>query len=205
MEIKKQVEIWLMEKIGLSLLEAKTKIINSVKGFQFLGFQIISINIKASKQYKYKVYPSKASKKKLTDSVRNIIQQHRSISSYHLIKLLRLPIVRWINYFQIASCYSDFAKLDYLIFQQIRAWVFRRVSKGLRSRAKLKQKYFSTKKIFVLKNNKYFSNWTLVGKNCIKDKTKENFLPKMVWIYNNLKTSQKKKDFRTKWSLFLQN
>ena len=42
-QIEKQVEIWLGEEAGLSLSKAKTRIVNSTEGFEFLGFQFISL------------------------------------------------------------------------------------------------------------------------------------------------------------------
>lgn len=42
-QIGKQVAIWLSEEAGLELSQAKTRIVNSTEGFEFLGFHFISI------------------------------------------------------------------------------------------------------------------------------------------------------------------
>ena len=181
-QIEKQVEIWLREEAGLELSKAKTRIVNSTEGFEFLGFHLISIKSKDSAQYKLKIHPSKASKQRLLDKTRSIIQNNRSASSYNLINLLSSRIISWANYFKFSECHQDFAKMDYSIYQQVRAWVFRRQSKGLRSRTKLKDKYFPSGHTYVFRGKKYSNNWILVGQTLINGVKKENFLPKMVWV-----------------------
>lgn len=181
-QIEKQIEIWLREEAGLELSKAKTTIVNSTEGFEFLGFHLISIKSKDSAQYKIKIHPSKASKQRLLDKTRSIIQNNRSASSYNLINLLSPRIIGWANYFKFSECHQDFAKIDYSIYQQVRAWVFRRKSKGLRSRTKLKDKYFPSGHTYVFRGKKYSNNWILVGQTLINGVKKENFLPKMVWV-----------------------
>lgn len=186
-QIEKQVRYWLREEIGLSLLKAKIKIINSTEGFEFLGFHLISRQV--SDQYKFKIHPSKYSKQRLIAKTRDIIQNNRSASSYNIISLLAPRIISWANYFQFGEYQKDFSKMDYTIFKQIRTWVFRRKSKGLNTRTKIKEKYFPSGKTFVFRGKKYTNNWILVGKALVKDRKKENFLPKLSWIQscNNAK------------------
>ena len=179
-QIKKQVEIWLSEEAGLSLSQAKIRIINSSEGFEFLGFHLISINI--SGQCKLKIHPSKSSKQKLITQIRDIIQNKRSASSYNLINLLSPKIVGWGNYFRFSECNKDFQKMDYAIYQKVRAWVFRRKSKGLRSRIALKEKYFPSDQTYLFRGKRYSNNWILVGQTLVNGKKKDNFLPKMTWI-----------------------
>ena len=171
----------------MSLLKAKIKIINSTEGFEFLGFHLISRQV--SDQYKFKIHPSKYSKQRLIAKTRDIIQNNRSASSYNIISLLAPRIISWANYFQFGEYQKDFSKMDYTIFKQIRTWVFRRKSKGLNTRTKIKEKYFPSSKTFVFRGKKYTNNWILVGKARVKDRKKENFLPKLSWIQscNNAK------------------
>ena len=180
--IKKVVKDWMYNEIGLILSKEETNVINSKDGFEFLGFQIISIQKKSIKAYKVKIYPSKTSKLKIIKRIRNIIQKNKSISSYQLINLLSNQIVNWAYYFQYSECNKDFSKIDFIIFNQVRAWVFRRKSKGLRSRTKLKLKYFPEGKSYRFREKTYKNNWILTGKTVIKGKKKENFLPKMLWV-----------------------
>ena len=180
-EIKNQVEIWLYNEVGLKLSKAKIRIVNSTEGFEFLGFQIISIK-KDTGEYKVKIHPSKSSKAQIIKSTRKIIQANRSASSYNLNLLLSPRIIGWAEYFKTSECSKDFAKIDYLIFNQVRAWVFRRKSKNFQARTKLKEKYFPSEKLLSFRGKKYLNNWILHGQTKIKGKLKENFLPKMVWV-----------------------
>merc|ERR1711933_322056 len=91
------------------------------------------------------------------------------VSSYFLITILSRQIVAWGNYFRYWDCIEDFSKLDFLIFNQIRAWVFRRKSKGLKSRTKLKLKYFPEGNIYHFRGKIYKNNWILTGKILNKD------------------------------------
>lgn len=182
LQIEEQVELWLSEEAGLTLSKAKTKIVNSTEGFEFLGFQLISLKQKTGR-YKLKIHPSDKSKRQLIERTRQIIRNNRSASSYNLIHLLAPRIISWANYFRYSQCSADFSKLDYLIFQQIRAWVFRRKSKGLRSRTKLKEKYFPNGRTFIFRGKEYKNNWILVGQTKdSKEKLKENYLPKLSWV-----------------------
>jgi RNA-directed DNA polymerase len=182
--IETQIAIWLDKEAGLELSKAKTRIINSTEGFEFLGFQIISIKKqKDEEDYKVKIHPSRRSKAKIIQGIRKLIQENKSASSYSLINILSSRIIGWANYFRYSECIEDFAKLDYIIFNQIRAWVFRRKSKGLRSRTKLKYKYFPEGKKYLFRGKNYQNNWILNGKTVIKtSKVEENFLPKMTWV-----------------------
>jgi RNA-directed DNA polymerase len=181
--LQTQVAIWLDNEAGLKLSKAKTMIVNSTKGFEFLGFQIISIKKQSTEEYKIKIHPSRASKALIIQRIRKLIQENKSASSYSLNNLLSSRIIGWANYFHFSECNKDFSKLDYIIFNQIRAWVFRRKSKGLRSRMKLKLKYFPEGKIYRFRGKDYKNNWILTGQTLDKGgKWKENFLPKMVWV-----------------------
>ena len=82
--IEKQVAIWLDKEAGLELSKAKTRIINSTEGFEFLGFQIISIK-KQQMRIKVKIHPSRESKARIIQRIRKLIQENKSASSYSLI------------------------------------------------------------------------------------------------------------------------
>jgi RNA-directed DNA polymerase len=181
--IENQTIIWLNHETGLELSKIRIKVTSSKRGFEYLGFQIISIKSSVQNKYKTKIYPSRSSKNNIIRQVRKIIQENKSISSYFLIIILSRQLVTWGNYFRYWNCIEDFSKLDFLIFNQIRAWVFRRKSKGLKSRTKLKLKYFPEGNIYHFRGKIYKNNWILTGKILNKDGiVKENFLPKLVWI-----------------------
>lgn len=181
--IEKQVAIWLDNEAGLKLSKAKSRIINSTEGFEFLGFQIITIKNQSSEKYKVKIHPSRASKARIIQRIRKLIQENKSASSYSLNTLLSSRIIGWANYFRFSECIKDFSKIDSMIFNQVRAWVFRRKSKGLKSRTKLKLKYFPEGNTYRFRGKDFKNNWILTGQTLDKGgKLKENFLPKMVWV-----------------------
>ena len=181
-EIRKQVAIWLSCKIGLKLSKEKTKIVKVTEGFEFLGFNIILIKV-SSRAYRVKIYPSRKSKANLIERTRKIIQYNRAISSFFLINLLNRQIICWANYFRYSECGRDFSKMDYLVFSQVRSWVFRRKSKGLKSRIALKLKYFPEGKSYHFRGKYHKNNWILTGKNSTKlNQIQENFLLKMKWF-----------------------
>lgn len=182
LKIKEQVQFWLKEELDLNLSIDKVKIVNSMEGFEFLDFQIISLRL--NNRYRVKIQPSKNSKIKLVSSIRNIIQRNKAVSSYCLIQKLSPPIFEWGNYFSKIVSAESFAKLDQVIFGQIKTWVFRRKSQGLRSRADLKQKYFPSGLTFNFGGKLHKNNWTLVGKRSHKKgiQMRQNFLTKLAWI-----------------------
>ena len=175
---------WLINEAGLKLSKVKTRIVNSTSGFEFLGFQIISVKTAQKEEYRVKIHPSNESKSRIIARTRKIIQENKSASSYALIGLLSSRIIGWANYFRFRECQKDFSKIDYIIFKQIRAWVFRRKSKGLRSREKLKEKYFPSENRYIFRGKKYKNNWILTGSTTDKvtREIKHNFLPKMSWV-----------------------
>jgi len=183
-EIKKVVNKWLIKEVGLKLSKTRTRIVNLTSGFEFLGFQIISIKIGKRREYKVKISPSKQSKNLIIEHIRKIIQRNKSTSSYVLIKLLANRIVGWANYFNFREYQKVFSKIDCIIFKQIKTWVFRRKSKGLRSQEKLKEKYFPSGNIYTFRDNQYKNDWILTGNIRDKEKKyiKQNFLPKISWI-----------------------
>ena len=167
----------------LSLSKAKTRVVKSTEGFEFLGFRLISIKNLAKDQYKLMIYPSRTSKARLLEKVRSILQKNRAASAYNLIQQLRPRVIGWANYFQYSECSNDFNKMDYYIFQQLRAWVFRRKSKGLRSRTKIRNKYFPQGKEYLFRGKNHANNWILWGQTKGKGgKVLEAFLPRLSWV-----------------------
>lgn len=173
------IENWLYTKLKLKLNTDKTRLIRSSEGFNFLGFQFISIQ--QNGKTKIKIYPSKSSLKSINTKIGNITRKNRSISSYDLIEILRPIILGWANYYKFCECKITFHKVDYTIWQIIRSWAFRR--DRLHGRNTIKEKYFPSGKSYKFDNRTYFDNWILTGKK--KDKgsnIKENWLPRIQWV-----------------------
>nr|QYB19245.1 putative reverse transcriptase [Climaconeis cf. scalaris]QYB19333.1 putative reverse transcriptase [Climaconeis cf. scalaris] len=180
-EAKKEIYHWLLNGPHLKLNEEKTSIRNSNEGFNFLGFTFITIQ--SSNKTRAKIYPSRKSQELLILKVRNVIQRNRNVSAYNLISVLRPIIIGWANYFRYSECKKCFQKLTHLIFQQLRAWVFRRDTRN--GRKEVKQRYFPSGKEYYFGGRKHKDNWVLNGKT--KDKNgniQENWLPHLTWVKN---------------------
>lgn len=177
-EAKEEVAKWLLDGPRLEISQAKTSIVNSNEGFNFLGFSIITVT---RGKPRVKIYPSRMSQATLLLKVRNIIQNNRSASAYNLILTLRPIIIGWANYFRFSECSDVFRKLGHLIFQMLRAWVFRRDTRN--GRIKVKERYFPSGKTYTYDGTDHQNNWILNGKQLDKDgKMKEIWLPNIVWV-----------------------
>jgi RNA-directed DNA polymerase len=160
--LRAYIDKWLFQEIGLRISEEKSQIVSTFNGFNFLGFRITSVR-KSPTRIKCLISVSKESKKKFLDKTRNIIQNNKSASAGGLIVLLNPVIVGWCNYFRYAECVKDFKQVEYALFGQLRAWVFRRRSKGLRSREKIKEKYFPANSTVVFRGKTHSGSWILKG------------------------------------------
>jgi RNA-directed DNA polymerase len=169
---------WLA-RIGLEISAEKSKLTDARSGFLFLGFQCILI--KRNGLYRVKISPSKNSRLKLIDKVRQVLSYSKASSSYDLITKLRPIIVGWANYFRYSECAVTFASITDTIFRMLRAWVFRRETR--RGRMTVKQKYFPSGRTYKFNGTEHKDNWVLVGKTKDKKgKIREIFLPHISWI-----------------------
>jgi len=175
--IKVFIAGWLKLHAGLTFSEEKTKVLNSFLGYKFLGFHIISV-IKDGKP-KCKIHIHKDSKKNFLAKTRSIIQANRAASSAELILKLNPLIVGWCNYFKYSECVRDFKQVEYALFGQLRAWVFRRRSKGLRSKTDIKNKYFPKDTCVKFQGVYHTGSWILTGK--VKRRNKKIDLIFLVW------------------------
>lgn len=173
-----ETKAWLAN-IGLEISPEKSNLRRASQSFIFLGFQITLV-VKQGK-YRVKIIPSKESVKRLTNKTRNIIQNNKSASSYELIYLLRPVLIDWGNYFQYCECKTTFSKVDNVVYNQIRAWVFRRATR--QGRETVKKKYFPENRVYKFQNRTYKANWIFSGTRTLKGgKPSIVYLPKVAWI-----------------------
>lgn len=168
--------------MGLELSSEKTHIRSSNEGFQFLGFNIITI--RKDQRHKVKIHISRASKTKLIDKIGMLSRTRRASSAYQFIRELSPIIVGWGNYFKYCECSKEFQQIDNRIFNILRKWVFRRKSQGM-SRTDLKHKYFPSDKAYTWQGKEHHDNWVLHGYTMKAGKKVETFLPKLSWILSS--------------------
>lgn len=177
-EAKEEIAKWLLDGPRLEIIAAKTAIVDSNEGFDFLGFSIITIK---RGRPRVKIYPSRKSQVTLLFNVQNIIQKNRSASTYNLILTLRPVIIGWANYFRFSECQKVFHKLTHLIYQKLRAWIFRRDTRN--GRMRIKQRYFPSGKTYIYDGTQHQDNWVLTAKQLDKNgRMQEIWLPHMVWV-----------------------
>lgn len=175
-----EIENWL-KQIGLEINEEKSNIRDARGSFNFLGFQVTIVRKRTTGRYKVKIVPSKEARKRFLLKIRSIIQRHKSISSYDLINMLRPVILAWANYYKYCECKTVFHKLTHMIFQKVRAWVFRRDNKN--GHLFVKEKYFPNGKTYSFYGVLHRDNWILNGKRKFESGVvKENYLPHLVWV-----------------------
>lgn len=169
---------WLSD-IGLFILEEKSALRLASQTFKFLGFQIAYV--KVQNKFRVKITPSKENISRITSKTKSIIQTNKAASAYELISKLRPVLIGWGNYFQFCECKEAFSNVDNIVYQQIRAWVFRRVVR--QGRLEVKEKYFPSGKTYKFQGRSYNANWILNGsKKTTNDKIITIYLPKLSWI-----------------------
>lgn len=173
----------------LTFNENKTTLKPVSQGFDFFGFSFT--NVARNGKTRIKIVPSRKSIKNHLDSLRNVIQKNKASSAYVLITKLRPIILGWAYYHRFNECNLTFRKIYNLLFQKLRAWVFRRDRRN--GRIKVKEKYFPTGKFYkyyppvganLSKSTQrqvriHYDNWILVGttKNTKGKLIQNNIIP----------------------------
>nr|YP_009185187.1 putative reverse transcriptase, intron maturase and HNH endonuclease [Bracteacoccus giganteus]ALO63556.1 putative reverse transcriptase, intron maturase and HNH endonuclease [Bracteacoccus giganteus] len=175
-----RVKEWLA-KMDLSISEEKSRLRDIRGGFLFLGFQIIQVKRLKKQTYKVKIQPSVKSQQKLLTKISDLLRRNKAASAYQVVTMLRPVIIGWANYFKYCECKNVFSKLTNLIFQKLRAWVFRRDTRS--GRLKIKQKYFPSGRTYQFAGRTHEDEWVLVGRSKSKGgEVSERYLPHIVWV-----------------------
>nr|ACI31231.1 reverse transcriptase [Volvox carteri]ACY05996.1 putative reverse-transcriptase protein [Volvox carteri f. nagariensis] len=175
-----ETKTWLAQ-MGLAISEEKSALRLASKSFKFLGFQVAYVRDKIQNKYRVRITPSRENVKLIISKTRNIIQKNKASSAYELIGKLRPVLLGWANYFQYCECKKTFSKVDNIVYQQIRPWVFRRaIHQG---RITVKEKYFPSGQTYKFQGRTYTANWILNGTKASKsEKPTKIHLPKISWI-----------------------
>ncbi len=137
MKCKEIMQDWLSD-MGLELKPSKTKLTHTLAniegnvGFEFLGFHVQQYKVglyrsaKDSKGnrlgFKTLITPSKTKVKLHLAKIGEVIDTHKNAPQAALISKLN-PIIRgWSNYYSTVVSSETFSKVDYLMWQMLRAW-----------------------------------------------------------------------------------
>ena len=138
-QVKPYLQKWL-QNMDLELKPSKTRFCHTLKridgqvGFDFLGFNIRSYEMskyrsgKSMKGFKTIIQPSSTAIKRQSRKLREVIQRHKAAPQAALIDHLN-PIIRgWSAYYSSQCSKKAYSHLDFLLYQKLRAWAFRRHS-----------------------------------------------------------------------------
>ena len=128
---------WL-QKMELAFKPSKTRICHTLNpvdgqvGFDFLGFSVRQYRMskyksgRSMKGYKTIIQPSKAAMQRHVQRLQDVVRSHKAAPQAALIHHLN-PIIRgWSAYYSAQCSKNAYSKLDYLLYQKLRAWARRR-------------------------------------------------------------------------------
>nr|YP_010335871.1 putative reverse transcriptase/maturase [Chroothece richteriana]UNJ14277.1 putative reverse transcriptase/maturase [Chroothece richteriana] len=173
-DVRTLLQYWLY-KIGIKKPVKRAKNLSKSLKVELNHYLIIKNNNKNTR-----IYPSKYAQAYLLEIISNIIKKMRNASLILFIQLISTILKRWKSYFSICKCSEIFNRLDNLIFQKIRAWVFRRHSNW--SKSNVKQKYFAPIVDIKYYKRLYTGNWILSSSFESKNLDTAVFIvPKLRW------------------------
>lgn len=128
---------WL-QKMGLAFKPSQTRIcytlnpVDGQAGFDFLGFSVRQYRVsqyksgQSMKGFKTLIQPSKAAQQRHIQRLQDVIRSHKAAPQVALIGHLNPMIRGWSAYFSAECSKQAYSKLDYLLYQKLRAWAHRR-------------------------------------------------------------------------------
>jgi group II intron reverse transcriptase/maturase len=121
-----------MNRLGLTLHPAKTRLVNlkrGKEGFVFLGCTIRKKRsiLRAPGKHFMQRWPSPKATKKLRDRVRELTDRRQSGKDVKQIIAELNPVLRgWGHYFRTGNADREFNKLDGYVYRRMRGWQLRR-------------------------------------------------------------------------------
>ncbi len=124
----------ILERLGLTLNEAKKKVVNAFDGkFDFLGFTIWMGKGRKTRNYYPHVQPSKKSLQIIKDRVTNLTKRERTIMPFEwIVNEVNATVRGWACYFHYRNCSKAMG--------QIRTHVEQRLITHLRKRHKVRNR-----------------------------------------------------------------
>jgi hypothetical protein len=110
--------------LGLSLNEAKTRIVEAGDGFNFLGFNIKVVeNPKTGKSFPL-TRPSKKSIKHIRAEIKaKTCRTQLALPEEMVIKRVSETVKGWVGYFHFKNCTRDLSQLDEYLKERVRIYL----------------------------------------------------------------------------------
>jgi hypothetical protein len=121
-----------MNRLGLTLHPAKTRLVNLRRGQESFTFLGCTIRKKRSIQrnprwYYMQRWPSSKATKKLRERVRELTSKQQSGRDVKQLIVELTPVLRgWGNYFRTGNADREFHKMDRYVLHSLRDWQYRR-------------------------------------------------------------------------------
>jgi len=111
----------ILERLGLTLNETKTKIVNAYEGkFDFLGFTICMGKGRETGKYYPHVQPSKKSLQSIKDRITDLTQRERTIMPLDwIVNEVNATVRGWVGYFHYRNCSQALISLMYHVEQRL--------------------------------------------------------------------------------------
>jgi len=117
-----------LERLGLTLNEAKTKTVNAYKDkFDFLGFTIwMATSRKTGNLYAH-VQPSKKSQLSIKDRVTELTTRYRTVKPLGLVvREVNATVRGWVGYFHYRNCSKVLSYVQYHVEERLRTHLRKR-------------------------------------------------------------------------------
>jgi group II intron reverse transcriptase/maturase len=115
-------------KLGLTLNEEKTKVVNAQKGsFTFLGFSIRMKKGRKSGRFYPLVEPSKKALKRIRSEVKRLTtEQYSALPTDVVIQKVNEVVRGWVGYFYYGNCTKAMSALRYYLSYRMRIYLRRK-------------------------------------------------------------------------------
>jgi len=118
----------ILERLGLTLNEAKTKVVNANQGsFDFLGFSIRMGKSNRTGNHYPHVQPSKKSMKVIKDRVKELTRRQRTVIPLeNVVTDVNATVRGWVGYFHFKNCSKALKRLRVHVEERVQAHLFKR-------------------------------------------------------------------------------
>ena len=118
----------ILERMGLSLNEAKTQVVHAYRGkFSFLGFEIWMAQSRRTGSWYPHVQPSKKSLRTIKDRITQLTARTRTLMPVDwIVRELNATVRGWVGYFHVRNCSRELARVRRHLEERMRTHLRKR-------------------------------------------------------------------------------